>query len=105
MRFAETIPRVYASLTRRVPSPPIPPDRRAILGPRPFERSSPSQSYRARAGAGLGEVLKTQQLAEGARDFCDTVSQLNDIVKTVVETVDQHRVRVLALPSHVILSR
>ena len=32
---------------------------------------------------------KTQQLAEGARDFCDKVSQLNDIVKTVVEAVDQ----------------
>lgn len=32
---------------------------------------------------------KTQQLAESARDFCDKVSQLNDIVKTVVEAVDQ----------------
>ena len=32
---------------------------------------------------------QTQSLADGARDFCDKVSQLNDIVKSVVEAVDQ----------------
>ena len=47
---------------------------------------------------------KTQQLAEGARDFCDKVSQLNDIVKTVVEAVDQ-QARLPRLPRHVIFSR
>lgn len=32
---------------------------------------------------------QTQNLAEGAKDFCGKVSQLNDIVKSVVEAVDQ----------------
>jgi len=36
---------------------------------------------------------QTQNLADGAKDFCDKVSQLNDIVKSVVEAVDQQAAR------------
>jgi hypothetical protein len=31
---------------------------------------------------------KTQALADGAKDFCEKVARLNDIVKTVVDAVD-----------------
>lgn len=76
-----------ARARRVLPQPPRDPSRH----PRStdtFERSSPSQSYRVRV-LDSEKFSKTQQLAEGARDFCDKVSQLNDIVKTVVEAVDQ----------------
>jgi hypothetical protein len=32
---------------------------------------------------------KARQLSSSAHDFCDKVAQLDDIVKTVVEAVDQ----------------
>ena len=86
------------------PLPPIPPDpSRHPRSTDTFERSSPSQSYRVRV-LDSEKFSKTQQLAEGARDFCDKVSQLNDIVKTVVEAVDQ-QARLPRLPRHVIFSR
>ena len=89
MRCARTIPRVDARLARGVSSPPPLPDpSRHPRSTDTFERSSPSQSYRVRV-LDSEKFSKTQQLAEGARDFCDKVSQLNDIVKTVVEAVDQ----------------
>mmetsp|Transcript_22247 Transcript_22247/g.55048 ORF Transcript_22247/g.55048 Transcript_22247/m.55048 type:complete len:130 (+) Transcript_22247:213-602(+) len=36
---------------------------------------------------------KTESLAESAKEFCDKVAQLNDIVKSVVEAVDQQAAR------------
>jgi hypothetical protein len=46
------------------------------------------QSYRVRV-LDSEKYNQTQNLAEDAKDFCDKVSQLNDIVKSVVEAVDQ----------------
>jgi hypothetical protein len=56
----------------------------------PLNASSltPQQAYRVRV-LDSEKYNQTQNLADGAKDFCDKVSQLNDIVKSVVEAVDQ----------------
>lgn len=60
--------------------------------PSPSSSASPPayepQSYRVRV-LDAEKYNQTQNLAEGAKDFCGKVSQLNDIVKSVVEAVDQ----------------
>jgi len=47
-----------------------------------------TQQYRVRV-LDAEKYAKTESLASGAKDFCDKVAQLNDIVKNVVEAVDQ----------------
>ena len=45
------------------------------------------QSFRVRV-LDAEKFDKTQALADGAKDFCEKVTRLNDIVKTVVDAVD-----------------
>lgn len=73
-------------LPARVASRPIAPrstDARTFLSP-----LRPPQSYRVRV-LDSEKFNKARQLSSSAHDFCDKVAQLDDIVKTVVEAVDQ----------------